>query len=560
MGQHDSPKVNGRRPALLLSLGLAVLLIVIFVQGIVVAGTETAVNQAGEPDAPTTPTITETEKALQAYVAGHTLTRAEADALVEAGVATRIGAPAAADLSGSEKQVDQAIARAGDRLNYTIVISNSGDIVIEDVMVTDTLPISVTFGGTLTDETDDAITWSLTETEGTISWLGNVGPGGSATLYFDAIVSDTLMTETVITNTAIITAAALAEPITIQAATQIITDPVQPPTTTLYLPLIALALDTPTLQVTRPNSNNEWTLLWNEGGTGVTYEIQEARDPAFTEGLDTFTVNGGSYVVDYAPSPNNVYFYRVRAIAQTGQVSAWSNGVKVIGGYYDEFVSDETGWEIRRTTFIEEVRSFYEIVPEDDKDWLIMQVEDAWDWGITSPLQPAPEPPYVIESRIKHANTEANLKSFGIVFGGDWNGDLCPDPSTVEGWYEHEACFNQFYNTNIIYFGPLKLLYERVDELVWCPNCSGSPLKRLGDIDSGNVRDIVGTNGADDYHTYRIEVREDEIRFLVDGDLEYTYGDTRYIDRPYFGIFASTDEYSNATARVEYFSIMPLNP
>lgn len=330
-------------------------------------------------------------------------------------------------------------------------------------------------------------------------------------------------------------------------------------TSTIYMPIIFRALPSLSISATRPNSSNDWTVSWQDlNSDGVTnYELQEAQQPDFSD-ADTFTLGAVTqYTVNnHDPSPYNVYYYRVRAL-KNGQVGPWSDTLQVVGGYRDGFIDRTTGWEIRRTTFIEEVKTWYEPVPPDSPTWLIMQVEDSWDWGIASPGMPAPEPPYVINYRVKAANL-GNLVSYGVVFGGDWPGEICPDKSTVAGWYEHELCFNEFYNTNTIWFSDLKLLFERVDNLVWCPSCGGSPMKRLGDIDSDNTKDLSNVD-PDGWNTYRVEVRESGIKFYANGSFQFEYGDTRYINQPYFGVFASTDEYSNSTARFEYIEVLPLD-
>jgi hypothetical protein len=251
-----------------------------------------------------------------------------------------------------------------------------------------------------------------------------------------------------------------------------------------------------------------------------------------------------------------VYYYRIRAL-KSGHSSDWSNVVKVVGAYYDEFTSNQTGWSgptlkdaLRRLTYIERTDSWYEI-----GDWLILRVEDSWDWAIASPLMPAPQPPYVIEFRSMPANL-GNLVSHGVVFGADWTGAACPDWSSLLGVYAHQNCFNHFYNTNLIWSSgtDLTLLWERIDTLIWCPTCGGSPMKRLGDTHV--IRFHPDASGWNDY---RIEVRESEIKFYLNGSLSYTYSDTRWINEPYFGVFASTDEYSNSTWRWEYYKVTPLD-
>ena len=83
-------------------------------------------------------------------------------------------------------------------------------------------------------------------------------------------------------------------------------------------------------------------------------------------------------------------------------------------------------------------------------------------------------------------------------------------------------------------------------------------MKRFGDIGSSNVVTLPGLNPAD-YNTYRYEVRADGIKVFVNGTQRFTYSDLRYLGQPYFGIGATTDEYSNSTWRMDYYRVTPLD-
>lgn len=363
------------------------------------------------------------------------------------------------------------------------------------------------------------------------------------------------------TNLSVITATAQSD--------AMIYDVITLTTTTEFFHTFLPSLHTPLvpthLSATRPNSQNDWALQWDSVAGATAYELQQSQDPNFATGVTTFNLgsNATSQLINtHEPSWNNVFYYRGRVLSGS-QVSDWSNVVTVVGAYYDEFDNPGTGWDRRRLTNIDQTTTFYEI--RDGNDWLIVQSLDSWDWVIASPMKPAPVVPYVIEYRIKHANL-GNLVSHGAVFGADWNGGLCPDWSSVQGVYQHTACFNHFYDTNTIFFSDLKMLFERVDNLVWCPTCGGSPMKRLGDIES-NPNNVPVLTNVDPigWNTFRIEVRADGIKFYANGALqsitdgETVYTDTRWINSPYFGIIATTDEYSNSSARVEYFKVTPLD-
>ena len=101
----------------------------------------------------------------------------------------------------------------------------------------------------------------------------------------------------------------------------------------------------------------------------------------------------------------------------------------VIGGYRDDFSDESSGWSpVRRTTYLEETIAYYGDGNEEGS--LVIIVADRWDWLIASPLMPAPEPPYAIEFRAR-VHDASNLVSGGAVFGGDWNGQACPEIGNV---------------------------------------------------------------------------------------------------------------------------------
>ena len=87
-------------------------------------------------------------------------------------------------------------------------------------------------------------------------------------------------------------------------------------------------------------------------------------------------------------------------------------------------------------------------------------------------------------------------------------------------------------------------------------------MKRLGDsILVGQMKNVDN----DDWNRHRIEVRDGSIKYYAgrphDANLklQYEYGDTRWINEQYFGVFAYAGEYTSSVARFEYFSITPLD-
>ncbi len=302
-----------------------------------------------------------------------------------------------------------------------------------------------------------------------------------------------------------------------------------------------------------------WEVSWAPLENATEYQVQEAPRPDFSDATIQ-TLTDPPLQVQKEPSTHNVFYYRVRALS-SDQVGAWSESLRVIGGYRAAFNEGSDDWRIRRTTYIEKVNAWRE--QDSGKNWLVLQVADRWDWGIVSPLMPAPAVPYNIEYRAQVAE-DTWLASHGLAFAGDWNGQLCPDPSadvySDAGRYQQTRCFNHFYVVNVIYNNYLDLLFERVDELNWCETCGGSPMKRLGDSD---VVDNVVQTGTNDgqalgWNTWRIEVRSDGIDVFVNDQLKFHYDDVRWIQQRYFGFFASADEYNNSTTRFDYIEVVPV--
>ena len=311
-----------------------------------------------------------------------------------------------------------------------------------------------------------------------------------------------------------------------------------------------------TLTAGTPTSSNAWTVSWTADPVATAYELQEAHNADFSDAQTIDVGAATSVTLSRGPAKKNVYYYRVRTLVGQ-QTGPWSNVERVVGGYFDDFEDPLSGWSLRRTTYIEEVHSRYE------DGYLVLDVNDRWDWGISSPGTPAPRVPYVIDFHAMIDGGGANLGSFGAVFGGDGPAPNCPMSTTSDGWYLHQDCFNHFYNTNTIFYGPLKLLFERVDQLEWCLACGGSPLKRLGDINPGSIKTykLVDPTG---WNHYRMEVREDIIKVYAaklgfEPELQYTYRDTRYVNNPYFGLFASTDEYTNGIWWFDNFLVAPID-
>jgi uncharacterized repeat protein (TIGR01451 family) len=448
-------------------------------------------------------------------------------------------------------------APPGGIVRFTITLFNSGNSDVATTM-TNELPDGLAFVSAERSTELGVAEAQFGHENGVISWQGTIGAGRTVLVHLTARLADNLQAGMALTNVATISGAERVERAAVVTVGRNVGSPIQ------FLPLTTYGLlpdpGPVSLDVGEVNSQNQWLISWTPSPGVSAYELEESQSADFSNPT-LFTLAGSqtSLLIEKEATFRNQYFYRIRGRVGE-QVGPWSNVDTVVGAYRDDFTDPNSGWSLRRTTYIEKVISFYDITPT--RNWLVLSIEDRWDWGISSPLAPAPRVPYAIEYVIQHGNP-VNLVSQGVVFSGDRPGATCPDPSTVEGWYEHELCFNHFYNPNVIFYGPLKMLFERVDELVWCPSCGGSPMKRLGDVDPNETKTLKNV-APEGWNLFRIEVRESGIKIFAgqpNGELklEEEYSDTRWIPSPYFGLFASTDEYPHSVARLDYIEVLPLD-
>jgi hypothetical protein len=236
--------------------------------------------------------------------------------------------------------------------------------------------------------------------------------------------------------------------------------------------------------------------------------------------------------------------------------------VKVVGGYRDDYTDPASGWTMRRTSHLDNVKAWYEFAP--NYEWHILQVNDRWDLGLTSPLMEAPTIPYAIDLEVKSVHPGWQ-KGLGIVFASDRVTDQCPSvTNTTDGWYKHKDCFNEFYEFMLVEGADKKnLQVQRVHEVVWLGSGSGGIPVHRKVAKNWYIEKISGVSW-DDYNRLHVEVRADRIEFYASRPdeplkLQLTINENMYPNNPYFGTIATTQEYSNMTARYEYFEVMPLD-
>ena len=534
----------------------------------------------------------------------------------------------AANLDSSYKTVDLSQAETGQSLQYTIFISNTGDMSATHVLLNDVLPTELIYQtDSLTLTTgSNYMTAGYGEDNGVITWTGTISGPGYVGVTFEAMLLGTLSPGDLVTNTAIITGT--GSWLTRTVATTIITSSLSSPE--IYMPVVFKDVPVPALQISPP-VNNQWTVSWSDLGAGITYELQEANTPDFANattyalsatsknivhsapdiyyyrvrgmyegqaggwsevesvlvGQLTLTAtrpnefndwavgwtSGGSgvttyelqeahsqtfaspqsYVVQSAtsriffhePSTDNYYCYRARVLAD-GHIGAWSNVVCLVGGYRDDFSDDSTNWAIRRQDTDDVDNKFY-YREKDGEYYFVVEIDGRWDYGVASPLNMAPEPPYAIETRVR-LHGQDNLNSYGIVFGGDWNGTSeCPNE-------DYDDCFNHYYRLMFLWFGAqnkLKMQLKRIDSHSGSNNGVGETLL--------SFRDVTVNSPSGGFQTWRVEVGADGLITIFANGNEVAHRiDTTYIGNPYFGVFAGTDEYLGAEPWYDWYEVKPL--
>lgn len=440
---------------------------------------------------------------------------------------------AAADLSGSSLSVDKSSTIAGNTVMYTVVISNSGDAVANNVLVTNTLPSELTYQpSSFNSETQGATTLGYGDSGNVITWTGNVDSLGYATLTYSAQVADTVMVNDVITNTVEITGTGVL--LQRSVATEIVDSYF------LNMPLVFQPVPAPTLNpITGPSAgNNSWTISWNVPAPEVTgYQVQEASTASFSNPTQFDVGNATSDSFSYSSSISNFYCYRVRALV--GDLAgSWSNTECTIGNYFDDFSNTGSGWRIRQQdTDDTDNSSYYE------NGEFVVKIGGRWDYALASPLARAPKPPYAIETRISFDPTVDNLHGYGVIFGGNWNGEACPNS-------DYENCFTHYYRFLVVWYGPLdhfRVQLKRIDY--------NDPVDNIGrGVALVDFKDI-GVGNSKGFNTWRIEVDADgTIRIYLNGGLVASAVDTTYVNNsPYFGIMASSDEYLGAEPHLDWY-------
>ncbi len=490
----------------------------------------------------------------------------------------------AADLSGSSITVDPELeAPQGSELDYTVVISNSGDSFASGITLSNTLPANTSLVGDIIWPSDTGI---ITNTEvysnGVILWGGVIGSGKQATLQYTLLISDSVEVSSTITNSAEISFDTITDTITISTTTFVVAED---ESAGIFLPIIMREIAAPsveTSEVRKGATDFNWTLSWELESTldSPQFLIQESQTEDFSTIISERKDSAFSKTFSHPASYDNIYYYRVRLISGSG--SPWSEPIKVINAYYDTFDDVDSGWKIVRQDLDDTSNS---VVYRPNDSVLLVDTGGRWDYTIASSLRPAVAGDYRLKTSIGFAGP-GNLNTYGIIIGADWNGEECPtlpyqnDPgravtgldvneletnplldtiedSSAERGVAIDNCFNHYYRIVALWNGHPKDMQLQVKKIQYHDDSKNSG---RGPEYVDYIPVSVSSGDTNAQNEWTVEVRRSgNFKLYAGSNLVAEWNDTEFVEESYFGFWSSTDEYPGSDPLVDYVSIEPLD-
>lgn len=228
-----------------------------------------------------------------------------------------------------------------------------------------------------------------------------------------------------------------------------------------------------------------------------------------------------------------------------------------VNPYVDDFNNSNSGWAMRR-------QSTGPTTPTNSVAYVLggrleLNVGKSNQYLIAAPMVPAAaSSKYNIETQAQFINPQ-DQSGYGIIFGGDWNGQTCPNGN-------YSSCFNSYY----------------VLEVRWLANNNNpllvARLRRITSHDSNNnpvgtelftwteARTVNGVNinpnGVNEWDI--LYESNGTIRVYVANQLFKTVTNEAVLfNQKYFGLFASTlneagGTTNNSVVRYEYISVVPV--
>ena len=442
------------------------------------------------------------------------------------------------------KTVNINDARPGDSLAYGILLQNSGGSSANNMVMTDNLPAELSY-----------ISNTLTITGGgsygisgnVITWTGSLTESESVMLQFSALITDSLVDSGTITNTVYAVGAgeSLSSSVQTSYATAFM----------VYLPVIFKPLPAPTLSpISLPTSPDglatySVTADWTTVDEATGYELWESASSNFANPTVYSAGTATSVVVSHPTGFATHYYYCAIALGVVN--SGCSNIREQSGMYVDNFGDHSSGWAIRRQDTDDVNNWAYYTTDFDSTEYWAVKIGGRWDYAITAPLQPVPASwatgsGYRIDTRVILGDGIDNLHSYGLVFGGDLNGE-CPPNSQASN------CFNHYYRLNVVWHDSSSFVMQlkRIDYHD-ASNNSGKGVELIHSKDIYNV----DPNGWNDWAV--VVKYNGDIEVYANGALVGQAHDTQYNGTStYFGTFSSADEYLGTLASYDYYRVSP---
>ena len=449
------------------------------------------------------------------------------------------------------KQTDVSSVAVGGEIEYTLMVTNTGAFGVDDLVITDALPIDTAFIDTGSGQlmANDIVSWTVDELA--------AGERTSVTLAVKPLRSDI----TVRNDTYGVQARGFYIPG--QAPVDVTVGDAY-----VYLPLIMRRWPpipyAPTMNaIDNDDLDDAYTVSWtyNYPNTPViTFTLQEATNRDFTEGVKSYTLAASSLSKSISDQDSGTYYYRVRGVNAWG-LGAWSNVVKTVVqsdyvyNFYD--TGNREGWAVRRYDSTSGDLDDYKVEVFDGCMYTAMW--GRFDQMIVSPMELGPSGSYKYRARVQLVDHEAiddeeyTIKSgmaYSFVFNGN-GGSPCPaDRHTPKG----EGCLSHYYRLLVVYDqGNANFLWnlKRID--YHDPANDGKGIGHsLLDWRSVQPGNVLGWN------TWEVSVSDEEtnnIQIRLNGDLIGQATDHRYLDERYFGVYFESTDFGQAAAKWDWIKI-----
>lgn len=214
--------------------------------------------------------------------------------------------------------------------------------------------------------------------------------------------------------------------------------------------------------------------------------------------------------------------------------------------YRDDFTDDINGWLMRRS---DALSSGLEIIHRPDGGHLQVKVVNPNDYVIVSPLIKAPAPTYDIEM-VAMFFDNLDKHGYGIVFGGDWNGQSCPNG-------DFSSCFTHYYRLdarwrNISNVHSIEYRLRRIDGHDGSNQPVGQELIPWT---------TVTTTSADIWNEWDVLVEPNGTITISFNDApKQMVQDSTYVNNSsYFGVLVNTENNGLGRVKFDYFKIDKIN-